>query len=82
MHSDADIHNQLSRTLASLASQEAAIRKAVARQVPPHIELTEQMVYAAQYPNGQFMMTDIITARAQCLSAMANLKAAQKNGRK
>lgn len=45
---------------------------------PGHVVPDPEFVYTLKYGNGHYLLTDLLVARAQTLSAIANLQASYK----
>lgn len=77
MHSTNALYDSLRDTLAMLNSQIAAVVEDAEKEIKMvALEVAEIVtVYQMKHTNGQFILTDLLVAKAQTLSAMAALKA-------
>lgn len=82
MHSDNHLYDELTRSLQQLNKH----REEVVKRLEAHIETRpypdKLTVYSVTRPDGTNPLVELDLAKATTLAAMANLKAAQKNGRK
>lgn len=76
MHNTAGLYNLLKENLAQINSQIASITNDVEKQIAvlPYPDMVT--VYQWKNRDGTFVLTDLLAAKAQILSAMAALKAA------
>jgi hypothetical protein len=73
--------NELRTTLAQIEKQIEAIQKDRWMRMPVHIKPSEDGIYRIQDKNGGYLMTPLLAAKAQCLSAIAALQAPQGRSR-
>ena len=65
---------ELRSTLTEIDRQIEAAKRSIRQSLPVQIEPSEAMYYGAKYPDGKFILADLLVAKSQCLSAIANLK--------
>lgn len=75
MHTTESLYDELRRTFTVIEKQIEATTRDVERQIArlPHSDAT---IYDWKYGNGQFVLAELLIARAKVISAMAELKAA------
>jgi hypothetical protein len=74
----ASLVNEMRATLVAIDKQIVAAKRDILNQVPVHIEPVDEVVYRAKHANGQFILTDLLVAKAGLLAAIANLQAPSK----
>lgn len=84
MHNDNAIYNQLNATLLQIEKQIRAAKQDIQFRVSPTpkpgkpVEVPDEVLYRQKYQDGKYIMADLLSAKAQVLSAMAIIKAASK----
>lgn len=86
MHGMSDLYSELHRTHLEINKQIDAVKEFAERQtdifgIPKDEAPDPTRVYRLQNRDGSFLLTDLLSAKAQCLGAMAALKAADVNSK-
>lgn len=70
--------NELRSNLAEIEMQIKHIKNDIAREYPEDQQPKINVWYWTRYTNGQYVLTDLLVAKAHILSSIANLQAGQK----
>ena len=81
MHSTNGLYGMLQDNLAQINSQIAATTERTEKQIAALPYPDGVTVYQMQDRNGRGVLTDLLVAKAQILSGMANLKAADASSK-
>lgn len=76
MHTTDALYTQLHMAHIELDRQISSVRDRILMQQPDNQAVDPNVFYRAQYPDGKFMLSELLAAKAQLLSGMAALKAA------
>lgn len=76
MHNLAGIYDQLRVSLSEIDMQIKHVKNDIQRDYPEVDKDKLNVWYWLRKPNGDYVLADLLVARAGILSAMANLKAA------
>lgn len=71
--------DELRVTLNMIDRQIEAVKKDAWREVPVHLAPNPENFYLAKNADGEYRLIPLITARANCLLAMANLNGGASN---
>lgn len=82
MHNAQTLYDALNTHQLELTKQIDAVKRYAAMQFPVHQQPEPDSIYRLQNRDGTFLLTDLLAAKAQCLSAMGALKAAEMRPKK
>lgn len=81
MHTNQALYDHLRSTLAEVEIQIKHVKNDIALQYPEQDREKLNVWYWTRKPNGDYVLADLLIAKAQIVSAMATLKAAEVTSR-
>ncbi len=74
---DDSLLNELQRTLQDIDMQIKHIKNDIKNEYPEEQREKINVWFWTRYPDGKYVLADLLVARADCLSAMARLRASR-----
>lgn len=82
MHNLTTLYDELNRTLLDIDTQIKHIKNDLKNDYPEEQREKINVWFWTRYPDGKYVLADLLVARADCLSAMARIRVSIAESRK